>query len=59
MDRGSRVVIDIVQTTGTVSGRIAVAGEAAAEFFGWLELIDRLQSAAGIATVEAAMEPPA
>jgi Protein of unknown function (DUF4242) len=40
------VVIDIVQTTDTVSGRFAVGDRAATEFFGWLELIDRLQSAA-------------
>jgi hypothetical protein len=45
--RSSRVVIDIVQATGTVSGRVAVGDQTATEFFGWLELIDRLQSAAG------------
>jgi hypothetical protein len=50
------VVIDIVQTTSTVSGRVAVADAAATEFFGWLELIDRLQSAAGSPTTEATMQ---
>jgi hypothetical protein len=39
------VVIDIVQTTDTVSGRFAVGDRAATEFFGWLELIDRLDRA--------------
>ncbi len=50
------MVIDIVQTTGTVSGRMAVGNAAATEFFGWLELIDRLQCAAGTTTKEATME---
>ena len=50
------MVIEIVQTTGTVSGRIAVGTGAATEFFGWLELIDRLQSAAGTTTKEATMQ---
>ena len=40
-------MIDIAQATGTVSGRVAVGDQAATEFFGWLELIERLQSAAG------------
>jgi len=55
-DRSSRVVIDIVRTTGTVSGRMAVGEGASTEFFGWLELIDRLQSVADTPTTEATME---
>ena len=50
------MVIDIVQTTGTVSGRMAVGDAAATEFFGWLELIDRLQSAAETPTRDAPMD---
>jgi hypothetical protein len=52
------VVIDIVRTMGTVSGRIAVGDGAATEFFGWLELIDRLHFAAGVAA-QPYLEPPA
>lgn len=40
-----RVVVDLEQTGETVKGQITVAGAAATEFFGWLELIDRLDRA--------------
>jgi len=39
------VVVDIEQTDETVKGLITVAGAATSEFFGWLELIDRLDRA--------------
>lgn len=56
MARSKRVVVDITQTSNTVSGRVTVGDGAATEFFGWLELIDRLQSAAATSTHEARME---
>ena len=37
-----QVVVDLEQTDETVRGHITVAGAASTEFFGWLELIDRL-----------------
>jgi hypothetical protein len=40
-----QVVVDLEQTDETVKGRITVAGAASTEFFGWLELIDRLDRA--------------
>jgi hypothetical protein len=40
-----QVVVDLEQTDETVKGRITVAGAATTEFFGWLELIDRLDRA--------------
>ena len=46
-EHSRRVVIDIVHATDTVTGRLAVGDGPATEFFGWIELIDRLQSAAG------------
>jgi hypothetical protein len=52
-ERVNRVVIDIVQGADTVSGRVAVGDGAATEFFGWIELIDRLQSAATVDVVDA------
>lgn len=39
------VVVDLEQTDETVKGHITVAGAATTEFFGWLELIDRLDRA--------------
>jgi len=39
------VVVDLEQTDDTVKGHITVAGAASTEFFGWLELIDRLDRA--------------
>jgi hypothetical protein len=40
-----QVVVDIERTDATVMGQITVAGTAATAFFGWLELIDRLDRA--------------
>ena len=40
-----QVVVDLEQTDETVKGHITVAGAASTEFFGWLELIDRLDRA--------------
>jgi hypothetical protein len=56
MARSKLVVVDITQTLDTVSGRVTVGDGAATGFFGWLELIDRLQSAAATSTNEARME---
>jgi hypothetical protein len=39
------VVVDLEQTDETVKGHITIAGAAAVAFFGWLELIDRLDRA--------------
>lgn len=40
-----QVVVDLEQTEETVKGRITIAGSASTAFFGWLELIDRLDRA--------------
>ena len=40
-----QVVVDLEQTAETVKGQITVAGAASTAFFGWLELIDRLDRA--------------
>ncbi len=40
-----QVVVDLEQTDETVKGQITVAGAATTAFFGWLELIDRLDRA--------------
>jgi hypothetical protein len=44
-----RVVLDVTQETGTISGRLAVDGAPASLFYGWLELIDALERVAGSA----------
>lgn len=41
-----RVVVEIQHTTDTVEGRIAVGDGSSSHFYGWLELIDRLERAA-------------
>jgi hypothetical protein len=40
-----QVVVDLEQTDETVKGHITVAGAPTTAFFGWLELIDRLDRA--------------
>lgn len=40
-----QVVVDLEQTGVTVKGQITIAGAASTAFFGWLELIDRLDRA--------------
>lgn len=42
-----RVQVELRHTGKTVSGQVAVEGAAPSGFFGWLELIDRLEQAAG------------
>ena len=41
-----QVVVELERTGSTISGHVAVAGSTPTEFFGWLELIDRLERAA-------------
>jgi hypothetical protein len=41
-----QVVLQLETTDSTISGRISVAGAPPTDFFGWLELIDRLERAA-------------
>ncbi len=40
-----RVLLEIRHTGKTVSGQVAVEGSSPSDFFGWLELIDRLERA--------------
>ena len=40
-----QVVVELERTGSTISGHVAVAGAPPTEFFGWLELIDRLERA--------------
>jgi hypothetical protein len=42
-----RLSIELVRAGETVSGQIAVEGSSPEEFFGWLELIDRITRASG------------
>jgi hypothetical protein len=41
-----RVLLEIKHTGNTISGQVAVEGTSPTGFFGWLELIDRLEHAA-------------
>ncbi|HTU84858.1 MAG TPA: hypothetical protein VMF57_04745 [Solirubrobacteraceae bacterium] len=41
-----RVLVEIRHTGKTISGQVAVEGASPSDFFGWLELIDRLEHAA-------------
>ena len=43
-----RVLIEIRQTADTIVGWVALNGEQATDFYGWLELIDRLDAAASL-----------
>jgi hypothetical protein len=47
MDRGAlvEVVVQIGHSDGTVTGQVTAPGAPGAEFFGWLELMDRLERA--------------
>jgi hypothetical protein len=40
------VVLEMEPTAGTIRGRLSVADAAPVGFYGWLELIDRLDRAA-------------
>ncbi|HUA07449.1 MAG TPA: hypothetical protein VMB27_26340 [Solirubrobacteraceae bacterium] len=42
-----RVIVEIERGATTVNGQITVDGTDPRDFFGWLELIDRLERAAG------------
>jgi hypothetical protein len=50
------VVLDIEQTDGTISGRLAVGSAHAARFHGWLELIDRIERAVDHGRTKAAIQ---
>ena len=39
------VIVQIGHSDGTVSGQVTAPGAPGAEFFGWLELMDRLERA--------------
>jgi hypothetical protein len=41
-----QVVVELERTGSTITGHVTVAGAPPTEFFGWLELIDRLERAA-------------
>jgi hypothetical protein len=47
MDRGAlvEVIVQIGHSDGTVTGQVTAPGAPEAEFFGWLELMDRLERA--------------
>jgi hypothetical protein len=52
-----RVLVEIHKTGKTVTGQVAVEGASASDFFGWLELIDRLERAAGGGLPGSLLEP--
>jgi hypothetical protein len=41
-----QVVVEMESTGSTISGQISIEGAPPSGFFGWLELIDRLERAA-------------
>jgi hypothetical protein len=47
MNRGAvvEVIVQIGHSDGTVSGQVTAPGAPGAGFFGWLELMDRLERA--------------
>jgi len=46
MNRGAvEVIVQIGHSDGTVTGQVTAPGAPGAEFFGWLELMDRLERA--------------
>jgi hypothetical protein len=45
-EQSVRVLVEIRHTGQTISGQVAVEGASPNDFFGWLELIDRLERAA-------------
>jgi hypothetical protein len=47
MNQGAvvEVIVQIGHSDGTVSGQVTAPGAPGAEFFGWLELMDRLERA--------------
>ncbi len=47
MNRGAvvEVIVQIGHSDGTVIGQVTAPGAPGAEFFGWLELMDRLERA--------------
>jgi hypothetical protein len=47
-----RVLLELTNDERTISGRIAVDEIPCGDFYGWLELIDRLQRATGIPGTE-------
>jgi len=52
-----QVTVSLEPAAETIQGRIAVDGAPATEFFGWLELIGRIERAAGMAHGQAPLAP--
>jgi hypothetical protein len=57
LQRPAQVLIEISRIEDTIGGQISVEGAPATDFFGWLELIDRLERAASAATPTSAEDP--
>jgi hypothetical protein len=51
-----QVLVEIRHTDQTVGGEISVEGAPAMDFFGWLELIDRLERAVDVSRHHVAAE---
>ena len=56
-EQSVRVLLEIRHTGKTVSGQVAVEGSSPSDFFGWLELIDRLERASAGADQAPPEEP--
>jgi hypothetical protein len=56
-EQSVRVLLEIRHTGKTVSGQVAVEGSSPSDFFGWLELIDRLERASEGAGQAPLVEP--
>jgi hypothetical protein len=52
-----RVTLELQRSGATISGQLSVERTAAIEFFGWLQLIDELERAAGPLEMPSPAEP--
>jgi len=52
-----RVMVEIDKGAETISGRITVGGAPSGTFYGWLELIDRLERATSRVETDPAPRP--
>jgi hypothetical protein len=57
-DSSVKVVIELERCAETISGEITVAGRGPTAFYGWLELIDRLERAVEDLASGAGIDPP-
>jgi hypothetical protein len=54
-----QAMVEIEHSGNTIKGKLAIEDAPATEFYGWLELIDRLERAASTQTAPDQRAPPA